>query len=122
MNGRLTAEEWNDLMNGFADPDSEHDHLDDSQSRQRKAEKLRLILDIPVKGEVVIGRTQRTLKELIQVKSGMIIETENLVNHYVELQINKQLIALGEVVVVGENYGIRIKQVIPPGQIVQKLL
>ncbi|MBS4021264.1 MAG: FliM/FliN family flagellar motor switch protein [Dethiobacter sp.] len=82
---------------------------------------LELILDVPVKSSVVVGKTTKKLKELLAVKPGMIIETENLVGEYVELHVNDNVIALGEVVVVGENYGIRVKQIIGPEERILKL-
>lgn len=84
-------------------------------------QKLDLILDVPVKSRVVVGSTTRKLKELLELKPGMIIETNNEVAKHVELHVNDNVIALGDVVVVGENYGLCVKQIINPIERMQKL-
>lgn len=84
-------------------------------------EKLQMIMDVPVRSRVVVGQTKKKLQELLQLRPGMIIETENLVDEDVELHINDKIIALGEVVVVGESYGLRIKKIITPEERVNKL-
>ncbi len=83
--------------------------------------KLELILDVPVRSRVVVGRTVKKLQDLLALQPGMIIETENPVSQDVELYINDNVIALGEVVVIGENYGLRIKQIVAPEERVRKL-
>jgi len=83
--------------------------------------KLELILDVPVKSRVVLGVTKRKLKDLLSIKPGMIIETEHSVAEDVRLYVNDNLVALGEVVVAGENYGLRISKIVSPLERVKKL-
>lgn len=83
--------------------------------------KLELILDVPVKSRVVVGKTTQKLAELLNLKPGMIIETKNLVTEDVEFHVNDNVIALGEVVVAGEHYGLRVKQIINPVERIRKL-
>ncbi len=83
--------------------------------------KLELILDVPVKSTVILGTTKRKLKDLLNIKPGMIIETDGNVDDNVKLCVNDNVIALGEVVVVGENYGLSVKQIVSPLERIQKL-
>jgi flagellar motor switch protein FliN/FliY len=83
--------------------------------------KLELILDVPIRSRVVLGATKRKLKDLLGVKPGMIIETDSNVADYVKLYVNDNVIALGEVVVVGESYGLNVKQIVSPLERIQKL-
>lgn len=89
--------------------------------RSGKQSKLDLILDVPVTCKVIAGKTKKKLKDLLELKPGMIIETDHNVNEYVELYVNESVVALGEVVIVGENYGLRIKQIIAPEERVRRL-
>lgn len=83
--------------------------------------KINMLLDVPVRSQVVVAKTRRSVWELMELKPGMIVETDNNISDLVELQINDQVIALGEVVIVGENYGLRVKKIISPASRIKKL-
>lgn len=89
--------------------------------RDKNKSKFDLILDVPVRSRVVVGKTQRKLQDLLALKPGMIVETENIVTDQVELYVNDHVIALGEVVVVGEHYGFRVKKIVTPVERIRKL-
>ncbi|MGO0121723.1 flagellar motor switch phosphatase FliY [Desulfothermobacter acidiphilus] len=76
--------------------------------------RLELILDIPLKVSVVLGRTRRPIKEILGMGPGSIVELEALVDEPVEVLVNGVLVARGEVVVVEENFGVRITSIITP--------
>lgn len=72
------------------------------------------ILDIPVELSVELGRTRMTLKEVLQLGQGSVVELDGLAGEPMDIYINSYLIAQGEVVVVDEQYGIRITDIITP--------
>jgi flagellar motor switch protein FliN/FliY len=82
---------------------------------------LAMILDIPVKLSVELGRTKVTIKQLLEMAQGSVVELDGLAGEPMDILINGYLIAQGEVVVVEDKYGIRITEIISPSERVQKL-
>ncbi|ACX53095.1 CheC, inhibitor of MCP methylation / FliN fusion protein [Ammonifex degensii KC4] len=76
--------------------------------------RLELILDIPLKVSVVLGRTRRPIKEILGLGPGSILELDALADEPVEILVNGVLVARGEVVVVEENFGVRITSIVTP--------
>lgn len=72
---------------------------------------LNLILDIPLKLSVILGRTRRNIAEVLKLTPGSIVELDRLENEPVEVLVNDTLIARGEVVVVKEYFGVRITDI-----------
>ncbi|WP_445001157.1 flagellar motor switch protein FliN [Halomonas mongoliensis] len=87
----------------------------------RGARDLEMIMDIPVKLAVELGRTRITIKQLLELAQGSVIELDGLAGEPMDILINGYLIAQGEVVVVEDKYGIRITEIITPSERVQKL-
>lgn len=85
------------------------------------ARDLEMIMDIPVKLAVELGRTRITIKQLLELAQGSVIELDGLAGEPMDILINGYLIAQGEVVVVEDKYGIRITEIITPSERVQKL-
>lgn len=83
--------------------------------------KLELILDIPLKVTVVLGRTKRPIKEILSLGPGSIVELAALANEPVEVLVNGTLVAKGEVVVVNENFGVQITSIVTPQERLQYL-
>lgn len=86
-----------------------------------KARELEMIMDIPVKLKVELGRTRITIKQLLELTQGSVVELDGLAGDPMDILINGYLIAQGEVVVVDDKYGIRITEIITPSERVQKL-
>ncbi len=82
---------------------------------------LEMIMDIPVKLTVELGRTRITIKQLLELAQGSVVELDGLAGEPMDILINGYLIAQGEVVVVDDKYGIRITEIITPSERVQKL-
>lgn len=91
----------------------------DSGSSQ--ARELEMIMDIPVKLTVELGRTKLTIKQLLELAQGSVIELEGLAGEPMDILINGYLIAQGEVVVIEDKYGIRITEIITPSERIHKL-
>ena len=79
------------------------------------------ILDVPVQLTAELGRTRITLKNLLQLSQGSIVELDGLAGGPMDVFINGYLIAQGEVVVVNEKYGIRLTDIVTPSERIQKL-
>ncbi len=88
---------------------------------EAEQQRLELLLDIPLKVSVILGRTKRPLKEVLSLTPGAIVELSSQVNEPVEILVNGTLIARGEVVVVNENFGVRITNIISPRERIQQL-
>lgn len=84
-------------------------------------EKLDLLLDIPLKVTVVLGRTRRPIGDVLKLGPGAIVELDALADDPVEILVNGVLVARGEVVVVGENFGVKITSIISPRERVEQL-
>lgn len=84
-------------------------------------QKFNLILDIPLKVTVVLGRTKRPIKDVLSLTPGSILDLASLVDEPVEVLVNNILVAKGEVVVVDENFGVRITNIISPAERMQYL-
>lgn len=82
---------------------------------------LNLLLDIPLRVTVELGRTQKTIKEILDLSQGSIIELDKLAGEPVDILVNNKLIAKGEVVVIDENFGVRVTDIVSQWDRVQKL-
>jgi len=79
------------------------------------------VLDVPVQLTAEIGRTRITIKNLLQLSQGSVVELDGLAGQPLDVLINGYLIAQGEVVVVNEKYGIRLTDIVTPSERMQKL-
>lgn len=85
------------------------------------SDELNLILDIPVKMTVELGRTKMTIKELLRLSQGSVVSLDGLAGEPLDILINGYLIAQGEVVVVSDKFGIRITDIITPSERMHRL-
>lgn len=129
----LSPEEIDLLVNGLA-PDQSADQvsgIDDQNAekitaqpaqfppfeqndevKQIERSKLELLYDVPLQFTVELGRTEKTLKEILDLGPGAIIELEKSAGEPLDILVNGKLVAKGEVIVIDENYGIRIKGIL----------
>ncbi len=82
---------------------------------------LNLLLDIPLKVTVELGRTQRLIKDILEFSQGSIIELDKLAGEPVDILVNNKLIAKGEVVVIDENFGVRVTDIVSQLDRIQKM-
>jgi flagellar motor switch protein FliN/FliY len=71
-----------------------------------------LILDVPLEITVELGRTNKTIKEILEISPGTIIELDKMSGEPMDILVNGKLVAKGEVVVIDENFGVRITEII----------
>jgi len=82
---------------------------------------LNLLMDIPLKVTVELGRTQRQIKDILELSQGAIIELDKLAGEPVDILVNNKLIAKGEVVVIDENFGVRVTDIVSQWDRIQKI-
>jgi len=80
----------------------------DDDSIKVKKKNINMLMDIPLKITVELGRTNKTIKEILELGPGSIIELDKLAGEPVSILANGKLIGKGEVVVIDENFGVRI--------------
>ncbi|MSQ67343.1 MAG: flagellar motor switch protein FliN [Gammaproteobacteria bacterium] len=86
-----------------------------------KIADLDSILDIPVMLSVEIGKTRLSIRNLLQLNQGSVVELDRLAGEPLDVMINGTLVAHGEVVVVNEKFGIRLTDVVSAQERVKKL-
>lgn len=85
------------------------------------SQNLDLILDIPLEVSVNLGKTKLSIEELLKLGPGSIIELSKHVGGLMDILINNKLIAHGEVVIIEDNFGIRITDIVNPSERVKNL-
>ncbi|HVL02079.1 MAG TPA: flagellar motor switch protein FliN [Dongiaceae bacterium] len=94
---------------------------DDSKPMSGDGPNLDVILDIPVTLSMEVGSTNISIRNLLQLNQGSVIELDRLAGEPLDVLVNGTLIAHGEVVVVNEKFGIRLTDVISPAERIKKL-
>ncbi|WP_188454380.1 flagellar motor switch phosphatase FliY [Virgibacillus oceani] len=97
---------------------SPFDQVELNKNEQRN---LDMLLDIPLKVTVELGRTKRTIRDILDLSAGSVIELDKLAGEPVDIFVNEKLIAQGEVVVIDENFGVRVTDVISQSARLMKL-
>ena len=84
-------------------------------------QSLDFILDIPLKVTVELGRSKMSVRDILQLSQGSVVELSKLAGEPLEVLVNDKLIARGEVVVVNEKFGIRLTDIISPIERIEQL-
>lgn len=103
---------------GGSGGDGPREALTDEEKHDRN---LNLILDIPLKVTVELGRTRMLVSDLLNLGQGSVIELNKLAGEALEILVNDKLVARGEAVVVNEKFGVRLTDIISPQERVQQL-
>lgn len=115
--GKLTQDEMDVLLGerkvSVSDEPFQFTELepDDSGHNPHESMNLDLLLDIPLEIVVELGRTKKKISEVLELTSGSIVELDKLAGEPVDVYVNNKLIAKGEVVVIEEHFGVRIKEI-----------
>lgn len=121
------ADDWAAAMEQQAGGDKskakavELEEFEGTPLRKNGNPDLDVILDIPVTISMEVGRTAITIRNLLQLNQGSVIELDRLAGEPLDVLVNGTLIAHGEVVVVNEKFGIRMTDVISPAERIKKL-
>jgi flagellar motor switch protein FliN/FliY len=123
-NGQPVGDEWAAAM-------AEQEHAETAQAAQfaellpesHGGEDINInaILEVPVTISMEIGRTDISIRNLLQLNQGSVVELDRLAGEPLDVLVNGTLIAKGEVVVVNEKFGIRLTDVISPSERVKQL-
>ncbi|MGN1400547.1 MAG: flagellar motor switch phosphatase FliY [Bacillus sp. (in: firmicutes)] len=92
-----------------------------SNLQETESNNMNMLLDIPLQVTVELGRTNRTVKDILELSSGSIVELDKLAGEPVDILVNKRLIAKGEVVVIDENFGVRVTDILSQSDRIKKL-
>ena len=95
--------------------------FDNTEPEPSAPNNLNMLLDIPLQVTVELGRTKRVVKEILEISQGSIIELDKLAGEPVDILINNKLIAVGEVVVIDENFGVRVTDVLSTAERISKM-
>ncbi|UYP74891.1 flagellar motor switch protein FliN [Pantoea dispersa] len=118
---------WAEAMNEQAATSSAAEPSDnvfkslEASAASGSLQDIDLIMDIPVKLTVELGRTKMTIKELLRLTQGSVVALDGLAGEPLDILINGYLIAQGEVVVVNDKYGVRITDIITPSERMRRL-
>lgn len=110
-----------DEAGGDAAKPAPMEELKSSSLPAEGAPDLDVIMDIPVRISMEVGNTEISIRNLLQLNQGSVIELDRLAGEPLDVLVNGTLIAHGEVVVVNEKFGIRMTDVISPSERIKKL-
>ena len=88
---------------------------------QGVSQNINLLLDVQLTLTVELGRTKQYVKDILGLGEGSIIELDKLAGEPVDLLVNNKLIAKGEVVVIDENFGVRVTDIVSPSERLSKI-
>lgn len=92
------------------------DFSDEAAATTEPMGNLDLLLDVPLVVSVELGRTRRQLRELLELGPGAVIELDKLAGEPVDILVNNKRIAIGEVVVIDESFGVRVTDILSPAE------
>jgi flagellar motor switch protein FliN len=92
-----------------------------NEASQAPINNLDMLLDIPLSITVELGRTKRSVKEILELSAGSIIELDKLAGEPVDILVNQRIVAKGEVVVIEENFGVRVTDILSQAERINNL-
>lgn len=104
-----------------AQPAQIFEQFSESAGKTGSLQEYDLILDIPVNLTVELGRTKISIRSLLQLAHGSVVELDGLAGEPMDILVNGTLIAQGEVVVVNDKFGIRLTDIITPQERMRKI-
>jgi len=128
--GQISEDDWaaamaeqtvSDAPAAVAQPANIFPSFGDNSANPGMLNELDMILDIPVQITVELGRTKITIKNLLQLAHGSVVELDAMAGEPMDVLVNGTLIAQGEVVVVNDKFGIRLTDIITPSERMRKL-
>lgn len=92
-----------------------------TETTEPNERNLNLIMDIPLRVTVELGRTKMVVSELLNLGQGSVVELNKLAGEPLEVLVNNKLVARGEAVVVNEKFGVRLTDIISQTERVEQL-
>ena len=87
---------------------------DQVETKTEVVENLKVLENIDVELTVEVGRTEITIRDLLRLNEGSVVELERLAGDPLDILINNTRIAKGEVVMIGERFGVRFGEIVDP--------
>ena len=94
---------------------------DSSDLSSEKVENIKYILDIELDIAIELGRTRMSIKDILELTDGSIIELDRLAGEPVDVLVNGKVVAKGEVIVIDENFGVRLTSLVSPEERLKSL-
>ena len=94
---------------------------DNKSTEKDMVENLKVLENIDVMLTVEVGRTQITIRELLRLNEGSVVELDRLAGDPLDILVNNTKIAKGEIVMVGERFGVRFTEIVDPEKRVESL-
>ena len=82
---------------------------------------MNLLLGVPLEVSIVIGKTKRKIKDILDFGQGTVLELEKQTGSPAEIIVNGQLLAYGDVIVIGDNFGVRITEIVGTKELMESL-
>ena len=121
----LMADAWaaalEDQVTAEAKPAPLEELRDDAPISAEERRKLDTILDIPVTIAMEVGRSQISIRNLLQLNQGSVVELDRVAGEPLDVLVNGTLIAHGEVVVINDRFGVRLTDVVSPSERIRRL-
>ncbi len=91
------------------------------QPAARPLPNLQLLMDVPLQVTVELGRTKMLIRDILELAKGSVVELEKFAGEPVDILVNGKLVAKGEVVVIDENFGVKVVDIVTPAERIQGL-
>ena len=117
----MTDENNEMIENQVSSVDMDLKELEPTIPQSEETQNMDFLLDLPLEITVELGRTKITIGDLLKLSQGSVVELDKLTDEPLEIFVNRKLMAQGEVVVVNEKFGIRLTNIISPGDRVKEL-
>jgi flagellar motor switch protein FliN/FliY len=117
----MSEQAASEATDSSAEPAKIFEQLSGAPDKLETPQGFDIIMDIPVSLSVELGRTKISIRNLLQLAHGSIVELDGLAGEPMDVLINGTLIAQGEVVVVNDKFGIRLTDIITPQERISKL-
>lgn len=92
-----------------------------SQAQMPYQSNLQMLMNVQLDVSVIIGRTKRKIKDIMEFGQGTVVELDQQTGAPAEIVVNGQLLAYGDVVVVGDNFGIRVTEIVGTKELINSL-
>ena len=86
--------------------------MDDTEGKEENASNRELLMKVPLEISVEIGRTRKLVKDILEFTQGSLVVLDKMAGEQADLYVNGECIAKGDIVVVEDNFGIRITEIL----------
>jgi flagellar motor switch protein FliN/FliY len=97
------------------------DFSEQGKKGQPSSGNIGLLMGVPLEVSIVIGKTKRKIKDILEFGQGTVLELEKQTGAPAEIIVNGQLLAYGDVIVIGDNFGVRITEIVGTKELMESL-